>query len=90
MTTCAHCLGPQRGSAQVNDSPLCHPNDGMDCYHLATVYGHAMPCNSCCIERVKADCAASGYDDFADAMCGRVGDGVEVPNFPGTRRGRRV
>lgn len=62
MTTCAHCLGPQGGSAQVNDSPLCHPADGLDCYRLVTVYGHAMPCTECVLAR-QSDDAADDYDD---------------------------
>jgi hypothetical protein len=44
---CAHCGRPVRGTAFVNDDPLCHPDDGMDCYRLATVYGHPLPCPPC-------------------------------------------
>lgn len=51
--TCAHCSGPQNGSASVTQyddarkpvhKPLCHPDYGMDCYSLVSVYGHSMPC----------------------------------------------
>lgn len=42
--TCAHCGGPQVGFASVNLAPLCHPDYGLDCYRLVTVYGHLMPC----------------------------------------------
>ena len=45
--TCSHCLRPMRGHASVNDDWLCHPDDGMDCYHLVTVYKHKMPCPEC-------------------------------------------
>lgn len=46
MTTCAHCLQPTkgRGYGSVNSKPLCHPDAGLDCYHLVTVYRHTMPC----------------------------------------------
>jgi dCTP deaminase len=44
---CAHCGREIRGLAAVNDNYLCHPDDGMDCYRLVTVYNHAMPCTSC-------------------------------------------
>lgn len=40
---CDHCGKPQRGSAGMSrggeDYVLCHPDDGLDCYHLVTVYG---------------------------------------------------
>ena len=46
--TCAHCGGPMRGFARLNDDWLCHPDDeGMDCYHLVTVWCHATPCTTC-------------------------------------------
>lgn len=37
---CAHCGQPARGMAHVGDDRLCHPDSGMDCYHLVTVWGH--------------------------------------------------
>jgi hypothetical protein len=50
-TICGHCHKAQRGFASVTvdgDSvPLCHPDDGPDCYHLVTVYHHPMPCPDC-------------------------------------------
>lgn len=45
---CAHCLSPQQGYASVGDAPLCHPDEGMDCYFLVTVYRHGMPCDRDC------------------------------------------
>lgn len=27
--------------------PLCHPDDGPDCFHLVTVYRHPAPCPNC-------------------------------------------
>lgn len=42
---CAHCHGPQIGSAYVDRQPLCHPDYGLDCYRLVTLYRHAMPCS---------------------------------------------
>lgn len=49
IRTCAHCLktihGPSSGS--VGDGSVCHPDNGMDCYRLVTVYQHPMPCPTC-------------------------------------------
>lgn len=50
---CGHCCEPLRGYASAyragsgQSVPLCHPDDGMDCYRLVTVYRHPMPCRSC-------------------------------------------
>jgi hypothetical protein len=44
---CAHCGGPQRGYAAINDAPLRHPDVDLDCYRLVTVHGHSMPCGPC-------------------------------------------
>ena len=46
---CAHCGHRVRGSASYNGLPLCHPDEGMDCYHLVTVWGHKMPCDPCVV-----------------------------------------
>lgn len=59
MTTCAHCAHDLDGSASVGDSPLCHPGDGLDCYRLVTIYGHAMPCTECVLARASDD---EGWD----------------------------
>lgn len=41
---CTHCGNQQRGSAGMDLHgtyyPLCHPDAGMDCYRLVTVYQH--------------------------------------------------
>jgi hypothetical protein len=43
--TCSHCGLTQQGYASLSTDgiqyPLCHPDDGMDCYRLVTVYRHA-------------------------------------------------
>jgi hypothetical protein len=44
---CGHCGGPLRGYAAVNDAAVCHPDEGLDCYRLVTVYGHPVPCGPC-------------------------------------------
>jgi hypothetical protein len=49
---CAHCRRPQQGLAGVSLSgiyyPLCHPDEGLDCYRLVTVYRHALnQCRRC-------------------------------------------
>lgn len=40
-----------RGSAGITmhglDYPLCHPDVGLDCYRLVTVYRHHLPCDAC-------------------------------------------
>jgi hypothetical protein len=49
--TCGHCLGPMRGHAAISDASgetwLCHPDQGLDCYRLVTLYGHPTPCATC-------------------------------------------
>lgn len=68
---CAHCQGPQIGMAAVGDNNggtrmLCHPDYGLDCYRLVTVYGHGMPCN-CRGETTSPDndrCYQCGYRRF--------------------------
>ena len=47
---CAHCGGRQRGFAGMGANLLCHPDFGMDCYQMVTVYHHPMPCESCAPE----------------------------------------
>lgn len=44
---CAHCHGTLRGYGSINDDLLCHPDDGLDCYRLVTVYHHTRPCRTC-------------------------------------------
>lgn len=41
---CAHCTRPMRGYATVGGDYLCHPDVGLDCYRLVTIYDHPMPC----------------------------------------------
>jgi hypothetical protein len=53
--TCGHCSGPQRGYARAYGEHLCHPDDGMDCYHLVTVYHHPTPCGGCSAERAHQE-----------------------------------
>lgn len=51
-TFCAHCRRPDSdGHGMVGDQRLCHPDYGMDCYKLVTVYHHPMPC----------DCRGTGH-----------------------------
>lgn len=35
---CAHCGTLAFFAGFLNDAPLCHPNQGLDCYRLVTVY----------------------------------------------------
>jgi hypothetical protein len=39
---CGHCGKIARGYAKVDDVQLCHPDEGMDCYRLVTVYKAAL------------------------------------------------
>lgn len=49
MQACAHCGTKlqDQGSGFVRDQPVCHPDVGMDCYRLVTVYDHPLPCRAC-------------------------------------------
>jgi hypothetical protein len=42
---CGHCQRPMRGYASAGTDWLCHPDDGIDCYRLVTLYGHSTPCD---------------------------------------------
>lgn len=42
--TCSHCGLALRGYGSVDSAPLCHPEVGMDCYRLVSVYRHPTPC----------------------------------------------
>ncbi|TDC34205.1 hypothetical protein E1211_17815 [Micromonospora sp. 15K316] len=44
---CGHCRTPMRGYARLGDIWLCHPDDGLDCYRMVTLYGHGAPCFPC-------------------------------------------
>lgn len=45
MNTCSHCGLLALGYSTVDGDVLCHPDTGMDCYKLVTVYHHVMPCD---------------------------------------------
>lgn len=91
---CSHCLRPMAGFASLNDDPLCHPDEGIDCYHLVTVYKHEMPCTSCREnERIKALAWAAlegcicgshvsrGLDPLVDCPVGAYQEAVSDPEF---------
>ena len=44
FVSCAHCEQPVLGYGKANDAALCHPDIGLDCYHLVTLYRHDTPC----------------------------------------------
>ncbi len=44
---CGHCRQRAIGHASVGKVRVCHPDSGMDCYRLVTVYRHWMPCRPC-------------------------------------------
>lgn len=54
LRLCAHCAQPMRGYATVGPQYLCHPDDGIDCYKMVTVYRHPTPCAACTTEAVAA------------------------------------
>jgi hypothetical protein len=37
---CGHCNESMKGYASWGDTWLCHPDEGLDCYRLVTVYKH--------------------------------------------------
>jgi len=45
--TCGHCRGFLRGYAGIDSQRVCHPDVGLDCYRLVTVYRHPLPCPAC-------------------------------------------
>lgn len=53
--TCAHCGNPMQGSAGLTLANthyyLCHPDTGMDCYRLVTVFQHPV-----------SNCPCTGYN----------------------------
>lgn len=55
MGECGHCDGEVRGFARAQGKDLCHPDSGLDCYRLVTVYGHELPCYACADVRVLED-----------------------------------
>lgn len=57
---CAHCLRQMRGFAAINDDWLCHPDEGMDCYGLVTIYGHPRPCENCSSMAAAIPCGWCG------------------------------
>jgi hypothetical protein len=52
---CGHCQRPMRGHASTGGVWLCHPDDGMDCYTLVTLYGHGAPCGMLTSDRLYFD-----------------------------------
>lgn len=44
---CSHCGFGMLGYASVGLDFLCHPDAGIDCYRLVTVYHHESPCQTC-------------------------------------------
>lgn len=46
--TCAHCGKRFEAGGSLFregvDYPLCHPDEGLDCYRLVTVYGERIGC----------------------------------------------
>ena len=58
---CGHCGKPPVGFAQANNVSLCHPDVGLDCYALVTVYRHSMPCD-------RVGCVVSEDESQADLV----------------------
>jgi len=66
---CAHCRLEVRGYASIDDKLLCHPDVGIDCYRLVTVYGHPMPCIHCRDARMLM----GGIEDELERLAIRAG-----------------
>lgn len=53
LPDCGHCLEPMVGYGSAGKQLLCHPDIGMDCYKLVTLYKHTTPCsNEHCVASV--------------------------------------
>jgi hypothetical protein len=56
---CQHCSGIVIGHATVyfddKSYPVCHPNTGLDCYKLVTIYNHTRWCFPCTDVRLVLD-----------------------------------
>lgn len=56
---CEHCTGVVLGYATVyfdgKSYSVCHPNTGLDCYKLVTLYHHGSQCYCCREVRVTLD-----------------------------------
>lgn len=66
---CAHCLLEPRGYATGGDDRLCHPDTGIDCYRLVTVYHHPTPCQHC----HEARLLMGGIEDELESLAARAG-----------------
>ncbi len=90
MTGCSHCGEPMRGSAGLTlggvHHRLCHPDNGMDCYRLVTVFRHPIvdcPCVDGVLPEGMLRTPANGYVgalqtlDEAIAAVLAVGEGTE-------------
>lgn len=52
---CGHCGLSLRGYASSGDDKLCHPDTGMDCYKLVTLYKHEFDCEDPkCLASIRA------------------------------------
>lgn len=62
---CEHCSGIALGYATVTFDGkayrVCHPDTGLDCYKLVTVYGHGRWCFACTDIRIVLDAQARLY-----------------------------
>lgn len=71
---CVHCRRPADGYASSEAGRLCHPDNGLDCYHLVTVYKHPTPCVCRDALLVSGDRIVRGLDLERMAQNGRDHD----------------
>jgi hypothetical protein len=86
---CAHCGFELLGYASVGLDLLCHPDFGIDCYRLVTIYHHDIPCRTCHEARLlMGEFAGRGipldqpFADFLTTDCQRC-DAVRRAKLPG-------
>lgn len=84
---CGHCGNPQRGYSTHESKPLCHPDDGMDCYQLVTVYGHPMTgavehCVRCVVQGLASTPnLVGGLSAAKSDRCPRCGTAASLGRF---------
>lgn len=77
---CGHCGEQMRGHASISDANgvawLCHPDEGQDCYHLVTVWGHdPYPgCRQCEADREERERVADLPDAATLERLRRLGE----------------
>lgn len=88
---CWHCGQPAQGYATAGKARLCHPDDGMDCYRLVTVYKHPLTGGDCGVCNPQAVVGAAIVWQYGryDPDEGRVIPIEGTPRWPSPNHLRR-